>query len=306
MNIFEILSSGSNGLSEVHTSAVLGWLLDPDHDHGLGMEVLKRIVSELFKGTPLHEKIVSGEYSGVEMDGRRRINTSIELEKEVCCQKTLTPKNRSIDIVVKISDEYILAIENKIRSASKEDGQVSDEICGLIDAESKIANANGIYFIYLVKQEKEIIYADGELEKSPEANKRSIAWISDSALSMSKILQGVISDHIHNKINPIPSETLFLLRSFVRFVENGFTYYLGQSKVSTRYTFDDLKTIDPSNYVGFQGGVKALENSLKDHETLIRLLDKRPYKISVQKPNENWIQVEEFLSYFKKLGIPSE
>ena len=157
MNIFEILSSGSNGLSEVHISAILGWLLDPNHDHGLGMEVLKRLTSELFADTPLHKEIKDSEYSGVEMGVyRRRIDTSIECEKEVVCQNK---KNRYIDVAVKINDKFILAIENKIRSGSKERGQVSDEISGLIEAESVIADNKGIYFIYLVKQDNEMAYA---------------------------------------------------------------------------------------------------------------------------------------------------
>jgi len=309
MNIFEILSSGNNGLNEVHVSAILGWLLDPNHDHGLGVEVLKRIGSELFKDSPLDKGIQAMAYSGIDMAeryGRRRIDTCVEVEKEVLC--TETQKNRSIDVVVKIKDTFILAIENKIRSASKEHGQVSDEIAGLIEKEEDIASTDGLYFIYLVKKDTELPYADEELKKAPKANKKSLPWISDNGLSMSKILQDIVLDHTHGKINPIPTETLFLLRSFIRFVENGFTYYLPKNlprnENSERYSFIDLKTFDRSWFVGFMGGIKALQKSISDQDSLFYLLNDRPYQISPNKQSNNWIPIGEFLGYFKELGIP--
>jgi len=309
MNIFEILSSGNNGLNEVHVSAILGWLLDPNHDHGLGVEVLKRIGSELFKDSPLDKGIQAMAYSGIDMAERferRRIDTCVEVEKEVLCSET--QKNRSIDVVIKIKDTFILAIENKIRSASKEHGQVSDEIAGLIEEEGDIASTDGLYFIYLVKKDTELPYADEELKKAPKANKKSLPWISDNGLSMSKILQDIVLDHTQGKINPIPTETLFLLRSFIRFVENGFTYYLPKNlprnKNSERYSFSDLRTFDRSWFVGFMGGIKALQKSLSDQDSLFYLLNDRPYKISPNEQSNNWMPIGEFLECFKNLGIP--
>jgi hypothetical protein len=305
MNIFEILASGNNGLNEVHVSAVLGWLLDPNHDHGLGMEVLKRIGSELFKDSPLDKGIQGSAYSGIDMSeryGRRRIDTYVEVEKEVLCPET--QNNRNIDVVVKIKDEFILAFENKTRSASKEHGQVSDEIAGLREKEPDISNKDGLYFVYLVKKDTELDYADEELKKAPKANKRALPWISDKGLSMSKILQEIVLDHNQGKINPIPTETLFLLRSFIRFAENGFTYYLPQNDDSKRYSFIDLKTFDLSCFVGFQGGIKALEKSLLDQNSLYYLMTDRPYRISRNKRNDNWIELDDFLECFKKSSIP--
>ena len=304
MNIFEILASGNNGLNEVHVSAILGWLLDPNHDHGLGMEVLKRIGSELFKDSPLDKGIQGSAYSGIDMSeryGRRRIDTYVEVEKEVLSPETLN--NRSIDVVVKINDEFILAFENKTRSTSKEHGQVSDEIAGLREKEPDISKKDGLYFVYLVKKDSELTYADEELKKAPKANKKALPWISDNGLSMSKILQGIVLDHTQGKINPIPTETLFLLRSFIRFAENGFTYHLPQNDDSRRYPFIDLKTLDKSFFVGFQGGIKALEKSLLDQNSRYNLMTDRPYKISRNKANDNWINLNEFLGYFKNLDI---
>jgi hypothetical protein len=309
MNIFEILSSGDNGLNEVHVSSMLGWFLDPYHDHGLGIEVLKRLVSLTFEGTPLHREIIASEYSGVEMKGRRRIETSIILEKEVHCKES--DKNRSIDIVVKINNKFILAVENKIRVSSKEHGQVKDEISGLLDdPDYKMEGIKEFYFIYLVKQSNELAYAAKELDSQLQVSAKPLSWINSNKneMSMSKILQDILIDHNQGNINPVPTETLFLLRSFVRFAENGFSYYLGRDEQNIeRYFYDDLKDSNQSCFVGFQGGIKALESNLMEAKTNSderkRLLFRRPYKIVRNQPNDNWIPIKEFLDIFKKNGF---
>jgi hypothetical protein len=316
MNIFEILSSGENGLREVHTTSVLGWLLDPYHDHGLGIEVLKHLVSELFNGTPLHKEIIKEEYSGVEMDGRRRIELSITLEKEVYCNEN--NKNRSIDIVIEVNKKFIIAIENKIKASSKEHGQAKDEILGLLaHPDYKKTDGNEkkeFYFIYLVKQDNELAYASKELDNQLQAVvAKPLSWIhkNKNELSMCKILQNVLIDHTQCKINPIPAESLFLLRSFIRFAENGFSYYLGSVEQNAKcYSFNDLLDEDPLHFVGFQGGVKALESNLTEAKTNSkereRLLFRRPYKIERNQHNDNWIRIKDFLEIFKKYGfLPS-
>ena len=307
MNIFEILSSGNNGLNEVHVSSILGWLLDPYHDHGLGIEVLKRLVSNLFKETSLDKEISASEYYGVEMKQRRRIETSVILEKDVYCKES--NKNRSIDVVIEINNKFILAIENKIRPSSKEHGQVLDEIRGLLD--DPAYGGKELCFIYLVKQDNELDYAAQELKTTLKVETKPLSWINKrnrDELSMSKILRDILVDHTQGKINPLPAETLFLLRSFIHFAENGFSYYLGSDEQNNdRCFFNDLENVNPSYFIGFQGGVKALESNLLEAKTNSnerqRLLFTRPYKIVRNQPNDNWIPVKEFLGMFKKHGF---
>ena len=141
-----------------------------------------------------------------------------------------------------------------------------------------------------------------ELQNSHGVITKPLSWISNTDLSMSKILQGIITDHTQGKINPIPSETVFLLHSFTRFVENGFSYYLGQNDEKKRYNFSDLETLDPSYFVGFTGGLKTLENTLEDKDARYYLQYKRPYKISRNKQNDNWIPIQDFLNCCKKVN----
>jgi hypothetical protein len=177
MNIFEILASGNNGLREVHVSSVLGWLLDPYHDHGLGIEVIKSLVSKLFTGTHLDKEIIDSEYFGVEMRERRRIEANIELEKDVYCKES--NNNRMVDIVIEINRKFILAIENKIKVSSKEHGQAIEEIRGLLNDSD--FGSKELYFIYLVKQDNELNYAVKELEnKLQNVFAKPLCWINSN------------------------------------------------------------------------------------------------------------------------------
>jgi hypothetical protein len=44
MNIFSILASGKNGMREETMSVLLGYLLTPEMDHGLGIRFLRKMI----------------------------------------------------------------------------------------------------------------------------------------------------------------------------------------------------------------------------------------------------------------------
>ncbi len=46
MNIFKILANGYGSINENNVSAFLGYLLDPNENHGLGYEFLKLFLKE--------------------------------------------------------------------------------------------------------------------------------------------------------------------------------------------------------------------------------------------------------------------
>lgn len=52
MNIFKVLSSGDGSINEPNVSAFLGYLLNPNADHGLNDRFLKSIILELVKAYP--------------------------------------------------------------------------------------------------------------------------------------------------------------------------------------------------------------------------------------------------------------
>ena len=60
MNIFKILNNGHGNVSETNVSAFLGYLLNPNEDHGLKDEFLKQLLDQIFnskeKLEPLFDK----------------------------------------------------------------------------------------------------------------------------------------------------------------------------------------------------------------------------------------------------------
>lgn len=156
MNIFEILSAGNRVLKEEHISAVLGWMLDPYHDHGLGMELLKRICQTSFGGEAEINKVISaGEFSGLVMRDRGRLQIHTEMEVRVntgTVDEADSGGERSIDILIKIKDKIVLAIENKTSPGSIQENQLKDEVDGF-DATFNKGKDHKLYFLFLTPTE---------------------------------------------------------------------------------------------------------------------------------------------------------
>lgn len=308
MNIFEILASGNRGLKEEHISAALGWLFDPYHDHGLGLEVLKRTVSRAFPGSRLNKTIESQEYSGLKIRERSQLDVDIELEKAVVYDE----RSRSIDIVIDIDGDYLVAVENKITDGSMQKNQILEEAAGLLQHED--AKGKNLFFIYLIPQapSKE---AERELAKMPaETTSAILAWRGPG--SMAEILREILAADSQGNISALSTETRFILKSFIRFIENGFSYYQWNGKTPGEKEYDEVlqdifEVVDKGRdgFIGYYGGMKVLLNDLEDAKTDLakreRLLSNRPYKwaVSCRGKKENWIPTDDFVSQFRRAGI---
>lgn len=122
MNLLSVLNSGKNSLKEEHFSALLGYLLSPFHEHGLGAVFLEDFVSSV------GEHLNSAELA--RLAGQvRSCKSEIELKLEYQCSKTLGGF-QFIDIVAKLPGWY-LCIENKINFRSTRQGQIHDQYAGM-------------------------------------------------------------------------------------------------------------------------------------------------------------------------------
>jgi len=311
MNIFEILASGNRILKEEHVSSTLAWFLDPYHDHGLGFEVLKRVVNQAFPGSPLHKAIEAGEYSGLAIGDRVQLETIVELEKEVKCDG----HNRSIDILVSVGNRYLMAIENKTNEASMQGDQVRQEAVGLQEHED--SKGRDIYFIYLVPAAAKA-KAELKLETIPQGIQSKVLTWSGSQ-SIVTILQEILEDDGLGKISAISTESRYIIKSFTRFAANGFTYYLGTDKTaSVGGEYDkmvqgylEVAELQEKGFIGYYGGVVVLKNDLEEARTnptkRKRLLSERPFKWAENRRDghtkENWIPVSEIKKLFTDSGV---
>lgn len=347
MNIFEILSAGNRVLKEEHISAVLGWMLDPYHDHGLGMELLKRVCQASFGSEAEINKVLSaGEFSGLVMRDRGRlpIHTELEVRVDVVPEdEPGTGNERSIDILVKIKDKIVLAIENKTSSGSIQKTQLKEEVDGLsrsmqlgqgpLFGAPFNKNDHKLYFVFLTPAGVGVT-ADAAM-KLIDPNKCSsdskpvhIFWKKDESrageqpLSIVEILNNILSDESIGKTSPLSGETKFLMKSFIRFIDNDFSYIQGRSQQDGKYStgsyvgVDAIRSLfnthkkngDRPLYIGFMGGVASFEASVRDAVDDVgkqSQLERRRFKTADDeslngKSKSNWFPIEEFVRLLDK------
>lgn len=334
MNIFEILSAGNRILKEEHISAVLGWMLDPYHDHGLGMELLKRICQTSFGSEAEINKVLSaGEFSGLVMRDRDRLPIRTEMEVKVNTGPDEEPASgheRSIDILVKINEKIILAIENKTSSGSIQKTQLKDEVDGF-DATFNKNNDHKLYFLFLTPAGVGPTADDAmELIDKSKCAKDSkpvhILWkkdeirTEDKPSSISEILISILDDESKGKTSPLSSETMFLMKSFIRFIENDFSYIQGELQRNGKYSTGShvgieavrslyhKQNFDDPLYIGFMGGPSSFEKSLKeavnDASKQLQLKERR-FKTADNeslngKSKSNWLLIKDFVDLLDK------
>lgn len=322
MNIFEILSAGNRVLKEEHISAVLAWMLDPYHDHGLGMELLKRVVQAYFAPeAEISKTLKAGEFSGLVMRDRSRLSIHTQLEVVVDYED----RQRSIDILITINDNIILAIENKTSRGSIQENQLKEEVDGLAE-KFNIRNNHKLYFVFLTPSGvgPTAIKALGRISRDKcIAEPVHILWKCDEnekqekRPSISKILNEILRDESVGKTSPLSSETKFLIKSFIRFIENDFSYFKGKLLEADLYyegladgleAVQNLFTVDDTVFIGFKGGVSALAERLelaKDDEGKQKELKDRQYKWSKDdktngKKRANWLPIKLFIEMVDK------
>ena len=108
MNIFKILGSGHGSIKEPSVSAFLGYLLNPNADHGINSVFLEKFLEQFleFRSDPLRPVFShtddndDGERYILDMSYLSRFNVEVFLEKAL---KEGNEKQEIVDIIVKIS-----------------------------------------------------------------------------------------------------------------------------------------------------------------------------------------------------------
>lgn len=159
MNIFKVLASGKKSFPEETASAVLAWLLNPQMDHGLGYEFLRKfltgLVNMLPKESPAHVGLSGLIEEKLDLALRASAvapaDIRIELEKDV----KSVHGSAFIDLVMYV-DNFCFSIENKIYPTSAQDReQLLKQYEGIKEAHPQDRSIAHTVVIFLVPRRAE-------------------------------------------------------------------------------------------------------------------------------------------------------
>lgn len=312
MNLFDILSAGKQKLNEENVSALLAWLLDPGQSHGRGSLFLKRFL-RLVEPSQF-EPWFDGLNDSVAYRTQNKTRVTVLMENRV---PTATGRIRDIDIVIileKDQKSQIIAIENKIRDDACEEAQLLEELEGLT---REYPDPNAIRsFVYITPRISP--KAMRAFNRLPDTiTKRHLIWAdansapSSDPTSIVGLLRRIIEDDNAAQIDPLSHEVLFVLKSFIRFAENGFQSQINKGSTlmpGSKYFKDTVAGLEGLRtflrerqdvYIGYEGGMRALK------QADIEQLEDRIFKWDDAlegKIRSNWIPAQEMQQFLDERG----
>ncbi len=313
MNIFRVLASAPRiSFSEEFASAILGWLLHPQMEHGLGDEFLSRFCRAIIRnasssqakdainrslGKPLVQLRSQSNERKFEMHLEKSVNTAV------------------IDIVVRIDDAWLL-IENKIRITSCSENQLKREYNGLrteLDAAYKDGNRQRIVVVYLVPYDDERCRKEFNslVEMSPEDCKVFVTWEPaadddpQETPSFVDLVRAILNDELSGAIDPLQDDCRHTLKALMAFVVDGFEGYKydpeirqgGDNPLTEERLQADQLILRESGFVGISGGLNGL--IALPRETI----ESRPYQYTTQDMTgrPHWIPLSVFQTMYRWL-----
>ena len=272
MNIFKVLATRKRFPEEM-ASAILGWLLHPNSEHGLGRAFLVRFISALKD---------AGSALAFEVNKLSNDDILCNLEEDVGTSQ--------IDIILFLGD-HILAIENKIHDGAFDFGQLEKEYNGLIQ---KFPDKK-IVLVYLVPNK------GGAYEVEYNRFISNVKHPHKSALlTWSVNIQTIISDILlDNSTAHTASQrtinTLEMLREFImdRFKGYNFMHRVKPSDDYLRLSYSELLKKE-YGFVGVENGVSGLKKLSKES------IQTRMFPYDLIKVNVFWIPLNEFLKIVKQ------
>ncbi len=207
MNIFQVLSQGKSRLHEPSMSAMLGYLLDSNKDHGLGDAFIRKFIE--YQENPLVNNLLKYDF----------INSQVSLEEPY----QLKGKRKDIDIQVivlndKKQEAHRIIIENKIKINAANPKQLKDYYQAILEDEKHL---NNLHIIFLTPDSKakqlQKEYENLELLHNPSHTKKWIKWIGkDGRGGVLSIIKEILKPEVQGSINPINEYMRHTLKAFIK------------------------------------------------------------------------------------------
>lgn len=204
MNIFQVLSQGKSRLHEPSMSAMLGYLLDSNKDHGLGDTVIRKLLQTIDE-----EKFKEIASSGF-------IDSQVSLEEPY----QLNGKRKDIDIQIILLDGnkkecHRIIIENKIKTGAAHPKQLNEYYQAILADEPEIKKFTIVFLTPNISNKQLSAEFNNLVLQNKEHRKYWIHWSSGNNC-ISKILQELLELEVAGKINPINEYMRHTLKAFIR------------------------------------------------------------------------------------------
>lgn len=247
MNIFKILSSGDGSIKEPNVSAFLGYLLDPNKEHGLKDFLLKTFLEKLIEENTITSLMINDSIVNLTNDSDFKID--VELERKV----TLTSgKKRDIDIVINIfykSDLiFVLCIENKIKVSSVTENQLNEQLEGI----QQDVDINKIGFVYLTPESCLKCNEEFESFKTSHSDTPAVhlSWNED----IYNLLVNMLEEESKGIIEPIFEYSKYTIKAFMNFIKTDFQSYKEEKsninkKDNTKYNFNNRTNLSKGKLI---------------------------------------------------------
>ncbi len=273
MNIFRVLSSGNSRLREVSMSAMLGYLLSPSEDHGLGDTFLRGFLNYVEKSTD--ESIGWPDYIK-----NQRINAVVELEKCLNHMGSTSSLDISISILDENQDQELirLVIENKIKVSSFMEGQLTRYYNETKADLTQEGSNSQVIFIYLTpdKTSEKLVDEFSSLSVSQDDRKSWLIWAEHNSIEDKKcvasLIKNILADEVIGDIQPINEYMRHTLKGFLRHL-----YTLNPEKSSVTQRGQDIGDIVASETLTFDDGRRyQITRRSSSQIQLYKLPDKEP------------------------------
>jgi len=273
MNVFKVLAARKRFPEEM-SSALIGWFLHPNSEHGLGRAFLSRFVNAL-------------EMTGSDLAQQLKILS----DNEILCNLEEDVGTSQIDIILFLGD-FVLAIENKIHDEAIAFGQLQKEYDGLLQ---KFPDKT-VVLVYLVPYIGGC--ADTEYNSfvkyvKPPHSSILLTW----AVTISGIIHDILHESSANK-SLVPQRTSVILQMLHEFIIDRFRGYdfmhrIKKSGEYLRLSYAELKNKD-YGFVGVENGMSGLLKLSKE------AIQSRLFPFDTVKVNIFWISLNEFLVTVKR------
>lgn len=205
MNIFQVLSQGKSRLHEPSMSAMLGYLLASDEDHGLGDAFIKIFLGKL--NNDLCKKAATRSF----------INSQVSLEEPY----QLNGARKDIDIQISLLEEnhtesIRIIIENKIKVGAANPKQLADYYQAVLQDDPNLKNLV-VVFVTPEAPNSQLKAEFDNLNTLPDNHfKEWIFWDSSTEHGIVSMLREILSMESVGKINPINEYMRHTLKAFIK------------------------------------------------------------------------------------------